>query len=346
MRPIPPSRGARHDHVVRLPSSQDVIATPGYYLLHEDRTAPVGIRAGNVVLDLGGKRVAGSGDPATRGSGVYIEHGLADIKVTNGSISGFMYGVLADDGADLRRSARICLERLSLVGNTFRGALLFATDSSVEQCRVGGTGGTTVHDDAYVMGIELRGDRSRACRNTVYEFYGREPGESAGICLSDEGMDECLVEGNTVVNARVPAEGRSFGVWARNRATIRGNTLVNLTYAMAPPDYRSPENTIDNIVIGEQCTEGFFSAARKGLRTVFVSMQQAECPDCLDRALERMNPNDASSIVRVASLLEAGGDDDRALAYYHQAAALGSAEAMRWVGKLTARKDRPAPPEA
>jgi hypothetical protein len=311
-----------------------VIATPGRYALDEDRTTPLRILAHDVTVDLRGKQIVGSGDPSAKDSGVYIEHGRKHVSVRNGRISGFMYGVLADAGAGRSSSAHVSLEGLALVGNSFRGALLHATNASVEHCTVGTTGGTTFFDDAYVMGLELRGDHSRVCRNTVYEFYGQGSGESVGICLSDEGMDHGLVEGNTIVNARLPAEGRSFGVWARNRAMIRGNTMVNLTYAMAPPDYRSPENTIDNIVIGEQCTSGFFSAARNGSRTVFVPMQQEECTDCLDRALARMDPRDANSIVRVASLWQASGDKGKALEYYRQAADLGSAEAIRWVGKL------------
>jgi hypothetical protein len=317
-----------------------VIDEPGTYVLAEDRTTPLFIRADDVAVDLGGREIAGPGDPASTDSGVYIAHGHRNIALRNGRISGFMYGVLADDGARPSRSSHVSLTRLTLVGNSFRGALLHATDAVVEQCAVGATGGTDLYDDAYVMGIELRGDRSTARRNTIYEFYGKGSGESVGICLSDEGLDHCVVEGNTVVNARVPADGRSFGVWARNRAMIRGNTLVNLTYAIAPPEHRSHENTIDNLVIGEQCTSGFFSSATRGLRTTFVTMPQAECADCLDRALARLDPRDAKSIVRVASLWEASGDDTKALEYYRQAARLGSAEAIRWVEKLQRHRPR------
>lgn len=335
MRSRPPRRnGIRQDPVIQLHHWQESIAAPGRYALYGNRVAPVAIRADDVELDLRGHSIAGPGDPGNRDAGVYIEHGRHDVAVVNGRISGFLHGVLADDGAARGGSARVSLQGLTLRGNRFRGALIFATHAAVEQCAIGPTGGTTLFDDAYVMGLELRGDHSRARRTTVFEFYGHQGGESVGICLSDEGMDHCLVEETTVVNARLPATSRSFGIWARNGAVLRGNTLVNLTYAIAPPAYRTTGNTIDNLVIGEQCTEGFFSSAVRGLRTVLVPMAHSECQDCLDKAMALLRDDDALSIVRVASLLEAAGEPGRALEYYRKAADLGSAEAARWVKKL------------
>lgn len=328
---------SRVDRVVPLPSSQSVIAESGSYALDADRSVPLVIRADDVSVDLCGRRIAGGGDPAATDAGVYIEHGRRNISLRNGSLTGFMYGVLADAGSGDPGSTGISLHGLVLVGHSFRGVLLHATHAVVDGCTVVNTGGTLVHDEAYAMGIEVHGNHCRVCRNTVSGFYGRGSGESVGISLSDEGMDDCLVEGNTVINGWLPAGSRSFGVWARNRALIRGNTLVNLTYAMAPPEHRSHANTVDNLVIGEQCTSGFFSSAKRGLRTTFITLPQEDCADCLEKALARLDRNDVTSFVRVASLLEAGGDDEQALEYYRQAAELGSAEASRWVEKLRAR---------
>lgn len=314
-----------------LRNSQDAIDTPGAYGMAAARDRPVVIRADRVRLDLQGYALCGAEGPGSRTAGIYIAHGCRDVRIENGTISGFMYGVLADDGLSGERSSRVALRRLALSGNTFRGALLFASHSTVEDCIVSDTGGTTVHEDAYVFGIEVRGDHARVCRNVIHDFYSPGLGESVGISLSDEGDAASSVESNVVVNTRLPEAGRAFGAWVRNRAMVRRNVFINLTYAIAPPEYRDSKNTVDNIVIGEQCADGLFASSGKGSGTLVVDLPQPECLDSLPKAFAHVDENDAASLVRLASLLQWTGRHDEAVRYYRLAAALGSAEAQRHI---------------
>lgn len=317
--------------VQRLPASQSVIDESGAYVLPADRDTPLVIRADAVHLDLGGHAVRGPDGPDSRTAGIYVEHGCHDVRVENGEISGFMYGVLADDGMRGTRSTRVTLRRLTLARNAFRGALLYATHATVEACHVHDTGGTTMFPDAYVFGLEIRGEHARACRNVVHDFYSPGLGESVGISLSDEGMDDSVIESNAIINSRLPGAGRAFGAWVRNRAMVRDNLFVNLTYAFAPPEYRDPANTIDNIVIGEQCAAGLFGSTALGTGTKTIALVQPECLDSLERARTSLDERDAASLVRLASLLQWTGQAEAAAVYYRRAASLGCAEARRHI---------------
>jgi nitrous oxidase accessory protein NosD len=319
---------------LHLTDDQVEIEEPGSYSLPADRAKPLVIRSNDIHLDLAGHRIAGCGDLNTQEAGIYITHGCTRVTVTNGTVTGFMYGVLADDGAQGLRCSGISVSRMTCLDNTFRGIMLYARDSSIENCIVGRIGGTALYPDAYAIGIEVRDNHSRVRQNSVFEVYGSGTGESVGISLSDEHMNECLVESNVVVNTRLPESGRSFGIWCRSAAALINNTLVNMTYGIAPPGPRRAQNTIGNVFIGEQCTTGFFSIKDRGTDTLVIPTGQPECLDCLEKAKLNIDSSDVISLVRLASLLYEVGQPISALEYYRQAALLGSSEAARWVAKL------------
>jgi hypothetical protein len=313
------------------------IRQPGRYHLAANRSRPLHIAANDISLNLRGFMIDGGLNAGSTDSGIYIRHGCSGVAIKNGIIKGFMYGILADDGFGEPRSSRILISRIRCVGSTLRGIMLYSTHSRVKDCIVGWVGGSNIHPDAYAIGIEVRGNYSTVTGNSIFEVYGRGVGESVGISISDENLGVCRVERNTIMNTHLPDSARSFGVWCRSGAMISRNTMINFTYGIGPANSRTRHNTVDNIFVGEQCTNGFFSIKDRDTNTIYIPMEQPECSDCIDKAKQNIDILDPVSLVRLASLLYEANSSNEALFYYKQAALLGNDEAMRWVKKLGSR---------
>lgn len=87
----------------RITSVPYTISSPGFYYLgsnltHTGTTNGITINANSVTLDLMGFSLAGPG-PTSGTGGIYIQPGMSEVEVRNGSVKSFYAGIWSDVGA-------------------------------------------------------------------------------------------------------------------------------------------------------------------------------------------------------------------------------------------------------
>ncbi len=243
---------AGHGTVPCRQYSGGTIDAPGRYCLTRDLDAGVVIEADNVDLDLDGHCIRGPRERDAVSHGVLIVPPHRHIRISDGCIEGFMYGILADDRAEATRGSHIVVENLVIRDSSFRGVTIYGAHSRVSNVTVERIGGTQVFGNAFAFGIEMHDDHCRVTNNIVREFYPAGEGEGVGISLSSKDTHNCVVAGNLIRNGRLPQTGRTFGLWVRNRSKVKNNVIVNVTFAMALAGERTSANTRNNEVVRAQ----------------------------------------------------------------------------------------------
>ena len=313
-----------------LPADVSAIDEPGDYCFGEDLTRPRGIEilSDGVTLDLRGHCLHGSGDPADDEAGIQIPYPQRNVTIRNGCVTGFMYGVLGNDGTGAPpSSAKITVTSMRLVRNWFRGVMVAGDYVTVTNSIVADIGGTTMFEDAYAIGIEVRGNHCEIARNTVTDVYPTGSGEGVGISVTNDDVTSCLVAGNVVRNERLPSWGRTFGLWVRGLSTVRHNVMVNHTFSIAASH---PKTLSGNLSVGEACLGHRGSLSSAGTDTVYLA-GDLECSEDLDVALAGVVKGNRNSLFRVAAIYHTNSDFSNAVVYYSGAASLGSEEAQRQI---------------
>jgi hypothetical protein len=231
-----------------------------------EKSSGLVIDADNVTLDLSGFCLNGSAEAGITTTGISIAARRSNITIQNGCISGFMFGLLADSGSSHVRISRVEFRR-----NTFRAALVYSDDATIEDNRVDEVGGTSVFPDAATIAFELRGDRCSVRRNTVREVYPVDSGDSVGIGLTGSG---CVVADNVIENTRRPPWGRTTGILTPADTKVERNRVVHQTYGFADPKQLSAPS--GNAAIEDDCAEG-----------------STTCPDDIGAALKALDVHDA-----------------------------------------------------
>ena len=238
------------------------IDKPGNYCLGEDITSAetvIHINQDNVHLDLKGHSLIGNFDKASRASGIEITKGL-NIQITDGTIRGFFIGVHAEPPpapeSKLNFKAKgISLKNLSIENSSFRGIQVTANNTTIENNLITKTGGTTVFEDAYAIGIELSGFNGLVVSNKVIDTLPVGIGEGVGISLSNNG-ENGLVKNNLVENIfEVSQFGRTIGLWSgdtnRNSKPVFTNNIIkNYMFAAL---YINSADVSGNTFIGTHC---------------------------------------------------------------------------------------------
>lgn len=206
-----------------LLSGCTTLASHGAYVLTRDVTtatsgACLDIEAPNVVLDLGGHTVTGTG---RQGVGVFIAPAAANARVVDGTLTGFFIGV-ADDGSGA------VLQRLTAGGN-LDGIVVgdVAVSPSVcDGCAASPVSGVVLSDDRAAgngnTGIVLRDAATTTVASSVASGNGLD-----GILLDPRSSRDRLV-GNTAADNG--GAGIALGGGATrnqvvgNRATGNGDT--------------------------------------------------------------------------------------------------------------------------
>jgi Ca2+-binding RTX toxin-like protein len=212
-----------------------VIRSAGVYTLDRDLAysggsgAAITIAADNVVIDLNGHRITGSGTAGSSAKAI-VATNQSNITIRNGSIDGFFYGVeLADLSARTGQYGHHLVSNVDVSNCTFRGIFVQGPDNVVQNCTIHDIQGTTVYANAFAAGIESFGARARLVNNRVTEVYARDLGEALGISVSDYGVGT-VVAGNVIRNSAFD-EFRSFGIWVGGGdVTSYRNTVTNYTY--------------------------------------------------------------------------------------------------------------------
>lgn len=221
------------------------ISHPGSYCLASDlkvlNPASIGINiaADNVTLDFQNHALIFSAGES-RASGVE-SNGHSNITVKNGIIRKFMFGVRIQD-VDLNKLKNnspnamhdIQVSNMLLENNTFRGVSIQAINSSVTNSKVYSTGGTTVFQNSYAMGIEMAGNYCNVSNNVIDGVYPVGTGEGVGLSVSTYG-DGCKVFGNKISLKTKPPLARSFGIWfgpvEKIIAIVSGNSISDASYS-------------------------------------------------------------------------------------------------------------------
>lgn len=211
-----------------------VYSSPGTYTLPSNSVSSgmhnISITSSNVTLNLNGRTVRCA--PAAPSSdvtfGISMQQ-VSNVIITNGTISGCMFGVFAG------YTANVTLEDIDFTGNTYIGAhLAWGSDHIVRRCTFAGIGGYRV--EAYAIGINGVGHDALIEDNRFENMYRQAgaagTGEGLGI-LIEQGAQRVTVRGNTFVNATLAEH--TLGVWLAtgSQATVSQNTFTDVAAGIA-----------------------------------------------------------------------------------------------------------------
>jgi hypothetical protein len=227
-------------------SSPTVISAPGEYCLTQTLTVMgandngVTINADNVSLDLNGHHIQGPGTGT--GAGV-IASNRSNVTVRDGLVSGFLYGVRLQGGANPK------VIGIDASYNLFRGIHATGAGAFVAQNRIKDIKGTAAFPTSHSFAIEISGPNCHARFNVVDEVYPYA-GNFEGVAISVNGDGAgCMVYGNTMRWKQKPASGRILGVWAGGNdslASVHGNVIIGADYGLFR--WRATDNGKDNVV--------------------------------------------------------------------------------------------------
>lgn len=165
----------------------------------------VTIAASNVVLDLNGFSLDGSGaGMGTTANGIKAER-QQNVTVKNGIVRGFYLGIYFADDSPYTTSRASVIEEIRADKNTFMGIFIQGKGSVIRNNIVSGTGGTTnTGSDAATVGIGTQGADTRVLGNDVTDLASVGAYAGAGIVVMDGAY--CIVAGNRVSNITAAAE--------------------------------------------------------------------------------------------------------------------------------------------
>jgi parallel beta-helix repeat protein len=248
--------GARPAAAVPITSCNALITTPGIFVLANDLACPgtaITITADNVVLNLNGRTLTGSGSgTGVKAEGTAANPTLEGLRIENGTVAGFDEGVFVteapgarvarvtardndSDGIVVWYSPGARVEGNTLTGNNF-GFYLYTCDG----CRLAGNRVT----DSEFGGLDLSGSTGARVESNTFTGSGRD-----GIDLHD--AHGALVRGNTATgnggNGIEVDDGSTGNQLEGNRATGNGTVdLVDHNLPACANTWRSNNFVTDN----------------------------------------------------------------------------------------------------
>ncbi|HLQ23027.1 MAG TPA: right-handed parallel beta-helix repeat-containing protein [Gemmatimonadales bacterium] len=224
------------------------ITAPGTYCLAADLTyagdgAAISIDADVVALDLNGFTLAGQTGPGSQSIGVQSA-GVDGVTVRNGVVTGFRQGVLLKGGTGH------LVDRVRAEGNSYVGLLALGSSSTIQNCEVVSTGGSTLPGDTIPIAIRVSGDNVLVADNVVTDTFPPPGGEAVGIAL-DEGTGT-QVDRNVIANAML-APDPTWGIWSLvTSVEASDNLIIRYQYGMAftaPSSGVYASNTFFNVAM-------------------------------------------------------------------------------------------------
>ena len=215
------------------------IKKPGAYCLKKNLSTiiPTGsaitINASNVVLDLNGRSLDGSGaGMGTTTVGIMAEK-LQNVTVKNGIVRGFYIGIAFLDETPYATSRANVIEEIRADKNTFMGIFITGEGNVIRNNIVTGTGGTTnTESDAATVGIGTQGAGVRVLGNDVTNLASTGAYVGGGIVVMDGA--NCIVAGNRVSNITA-ATGETFGIALGDNVTgvvVSDNRLSGMKFGI------------------------------------------------------------------------------------------------------------------
>ena len=187
------------------------------------------INAGNVVLDLNGYTVGGSG--AGVGSNAYgiYAYQRKNITIRNGTVRGFIMGIMFNDDPPYTTSQGHIIEDIRADRNTAVGLAVYGLGNIIRNNLVVDTGGSSSSFSS--CGINVKGPGNRVINNDVYETKEQGTYDANGIlAYTASGL---VVENNRVGNAAF-GTGTSYGIYldTSSNAMVKDNTISKMTYGI------------------------------------------------------------------------------------------------------------------
>jgi len=184
-------------------SSSGVYCLTGNLSMGRTTGRAIYIGADDVVLDLNGWTLEGTGGLATQTTGIKA-YKRKNITIRNGTIRGFFKAVYLEG----LKSQGHLIEDIQADGNTYAGLWIQGSNNIVRRNRVVNTGGSTIDDQA--VGIFFYGHGGRVLNNDINSLVATSIGGAYGIFFSY--VYGTVVEGNRIDDVSSSGIGKGIGV--------------------------------------------------------------------------------------------------------------------------------------
>ncbi len=213
------------------------ISTQGVYCLNgnlETNLASgnaITITVNNVVIDLNGHKIGNlAAGQTTLAQGVYA-YQRQNITIRNGTIRGFLAGILLDDDSPYTTSQGHIIEDIRADLNTNTGIGVKGRGNIIRNNIVVSTGRTDL-TNSYAYGIQAYGPGNRVINNDVYETKERGTGAAHGIYGFSCGG--AVIDNNRIGNAAFGA-GTSLGISLAlaDDVLLTNNKITKMQYGIS-----------------------------------------------------------------------------------------------------------------
>ena len=207
-----------------------IAAEPGNYRLVEDLAydletgAAITVAADHVTIDLNNKLLRGTGGDATAAIGI-LAVDREGVTIKGGRVSGFYFGIdIRVTPRDANKSSRHVVSHVTTERNWYFGIRVVGPKSTVSDCHVLDTGGSTKPGHTIPHGVRLVGAENilRNCqvRDLRLRRFADGKGEivgvhfdaaKGGICENNHFIE--LVNGTDDVFGADDDRERRFGLW-------------------------------------------------------------------------------------------------------------------------------------
>lgn len=218
------------------------IAAPGVYcftgnLSHSLQTStnpPITINADNVVLDLNGYMLDGSGAGlATAATGI-TAHQRQNVTIRNGTVRGFRTGISIGDVFPYTTSRGYVVEDMLLVQNTNAGVSVAGFGNLIRNNRIVSTGGSTISTVAYALANS--GPGARILNNDIIGVASWGSSEAEGIIMSGGNIfnSHSVVAGNRISSITSPSGIASYAIRSNygTNVILKDNVLIDAQYGI------------------------------------------------------------------------------------------------------------------
>lgn len=213
-----------------------LITNSGHYRLDSDLTAKpddfgIAIKTNNVLLDLGGKRLSGSGN---MGAAIILDRSISNVTLLNGTIANWPHQAVH------ALFANNCIfSNLTVISNGL--GLGAGVSNTFLHCTVIGSGNTGIsgldrtivkhcraeknREDGFMVGHESVIENSSASGNRRNGIYGIQKAAIDSCESVGNGRSGILCGPSTVITHCTSARNKYEGIEAANGANVSGNVV-------------------------------------------------------------------------------------------------------------------------
>jgi len=193
--------------------------------LETTNESAITISADNVTINLNGWTLDGSSSGNTTESYGIFAYQRKNITIRNGTIRGYLSGILLSDESPYTTSQGHLIEDIRSDKNTMRGIVVAGRDYIVRRNHIIDTGGSS--EVGFIVGIFLVGPSGHVLNNDISKTTGDSVNEARALHLSE--AHGTLVEGNRIDDVSSDTgTTRGIHIQSSNDVLVRGNNITNL----------------------------------------------------------------------------------------------------------------------